>query len=95
MRNSQAKQGEEYKNVNGTIARLKEDLESTKRNYEEQLSAMTEHIMEMNDKLQQQDAAAGKPKSGRKGPRRSKAAPPTGTPIDVDFSEQPKGYQNP
>eukprot|EP00039_Didymoeca_costata_P028427 m.21015 g.21015 ORF g.21015 m.21015 type:complete len:788 (+) comp7011_c0_seq1:115-2478(+) len=55
LRHTQAKQGEEYKNVNDTISELKEDLESTKRNYEEQLSAMTEHVMAMNDQLQQKD----------------------------------------
>ena len=37
LRNSQATQAEEHKGVNSTIARLKEDLESTKRNYEEQV----------------------------------------------------------
>lgn len=56
LRHSQAKQGEEYKSVNGTIAGLKADLESTKRNYEEQLSTMTEHVMMMNDQIQAKDA---------------------------------------
>ena len=37
LRNSQATQAEEHKGVNSTIARLNEDLESTKRNYEEQV----------------------------------------------------------
>jgi len=70
LRNSQAKQGEEYKTVNGTIARLKEDLESTKRNYEEQLSTMTEHIMVMNDKLQQKDAEVDVAKAKGKGKKK-------------------------
>jgi hypothetical protein len=34
---------------------LKADLESTKRNYEEQLSTLTEHLMTMNDQLQAKD----------------------------------------
>ena len=55
LRHSQAKQGEEYKSVNDTIAGLKADLESTKRNYEEQLSVMTEHVMMMNDQIQAKD----------------------------------------
>lgn len=55
LRHNQAKQGEEYKSVNETIAGLRADLESTKRNYEEQLSAMTEHVMTMNDQLQEKD----------------------------------------
>jgi protein phosphatase 1 regulatory subunit 21 len=55
MRHAQAKQGAEYQSVNITIAGLKADLESTKRNYEEQLSAMTEHVMTMNDQVQQKD----------------------------------------
>ena len=37
LRNSQATQAEEHKGVNSTIARLKEDNECTKRNYEEQV----------------------------------------------------------
>eukprot|EP00040_Diaphanoeca_grandis_P023687 m.129298 g.129298 ORF g.129298 m.129298 type:complete len:775 (+) comp29385_c0_seq1:125-2449(+) len=88
LRNNQAQQGEEYKNVNGTIARLKEDLESTKRNYEEQLSTMTEHIMAMNDKLQEKDAevdvAKAKGKTAKKKETRSRRR---------DQSQQDEGPQ--
>ena len=56
LRHSQAKQDDKYKDVNETISGLKADLETTKRSYEEQLAAMSEHVMIMNDQLQEKNA---------------------------------------
>ena len=38
-----------------TQAKAQEDLESTRRNYEDQMKVMTEHFMSLNDKVSKQE----------------------------------------
>eukprot|EP00050_Salpingoeca_kvevrii_P017469 m.65403 g.65403 ORF g.65403 m.65403 type:complete len:140 (-) comp7572_c0_seq2:2115-2534(-) len=79
---ARAKLGEELQGANAKLVKLGEEMESTKRNYENQLAMMTEHVMSMNDKLSaRQDqindlkqrsgsVSRGSPRSGRAKPRK-------------------------
>ncbi|KAG7251987.1 hypothetical protein CRUP_035013, partial [Coryphaenoides rupestris] len=45
---------EEVKVANQNITRLQDELTTTKRSYEEQLSMMSDHLCSMNEKLSKQ-----------------------------------------
>eukprot|EP00054_Salpingoeca_dolichothecata_P025014 m.172609 g.172609 ORF g.172609 m.172609 type:complete len:804 (+) comp25218_c0_seq6:54-2465(+) len=70
---SQRQHGQTTKLAQQQIKELQETLETTKRNYEEQLAVMTEHVMRMNDQLTERQEVidsykrnTGKSKSGKR-----------------------------